>query len=356
MGSLTLLQLDGIGAKAVSGMIARYSTLGGVREAAERGDLSNLLNRVPPGLLLDLAWQDAANQAQEILEQANESGVQVLTPSAPHYPELLRLIPDCPPVLFAKGTLRDGRKNVACIGTRNPTSFGVHVTQRIVHMLAEHGWSIISGLALGVDAEAHRQALAANGHTVAILGSGLDRIDLRESQLLADEILDNGGAILSEQPFGKAATAKTLVQRNRLQSGMSVATVVLQTDIAGGSMHTARFTMMQGRQLVAAVPSGAESADPMNQGNLALTQKTGREHITLLKKISTEYADVLVKRFPNTPPAIPIHGQNDCERVLGILDACAGNHTCSCGQEAVSSIFPIRQECPADHTPHESFF
>jgi DNA processing protein len=190
-------------------------------------------------------------------------------------------------------------------------------------MLVEKGWSIVSGLAIGVDTEAHRQAIAAQGHTVAILANGLDKVYPRENKSLAEEILANGGALVSEQPFGMAATPTNLVQRDRLQSGMSVATIVMQTDIEGGSMHTARFTLTQRRRLLAPVPTGIHASEAKSQGILALTQKTGRELSSLLKKIPSEYADLLQRCFPDRPPAMPIASRDDYDAVIAILTTCA---------------------------------
>lgn len=327
LGSLTLLQLEGIGVKSARCISDRFKTLGCVRDGVDRGVLSSLLRRVPASLSHDTAWDAAARNASEILEQAEEHSVKVLTPADESYPELLRFVSDRPLVLFTKGLLREGRKNVACIGTREPSSFGVEVTNRIVQMLVEDGWSIVSGLALGVDSQAHRQALALNGHTVAVLANGLDKIYPKDNAKLAQEILDSGGVLLSEQSFGVSATPNNLVQRDRLQSGMAVATFVMQTDIEGGSMHTARFTLTQGRLLIAPVPPGIHATEPKSQGILALTQKTGRELIGLFKKMPSEYAELLERRFANTPPAMPIHSRNDYKEVLRTLYECVESKT-----------------------------
>ncbi len=115
---------------------------------------------------------------------------------------------------------------MACIGTREPTSFGIQETQSLVKILVEDDWSIVSGLALGIDTAAHRQALESNGHTVAVLGIGLDTISPRENDALARQILDKGGALISEQQFGISAIGGNLINRNRLQCGMSAGTFV----------------------------------------------------------------------------------------------------------------------------------
>jgi DNA processing protein len=107
------------------------------------------------------------------------------------------------------------------------------VTHRLVDLLVEHQWGIVSGLARGIDAESHQAALANDGYTVAVLANGLDRIYPAGNRDLAEEIVERGGALVSEQPFGVPARPANLIQGCRLQSGMSLATVVMQTDLSG---------------------------------------------------------------------------------------------------------------------------
>lgn len=338
LGSLTLLQLEGIGVKSASSLVEHFETLGMVRDAASRKELGIVLRRVPSSLDDDRAWENAAQSAEQVFDQAGELGVRILSVTDPEYPELLRLLPDRPMVLFVTGCLRSGRKNVACVGTREPSSFGVLVTQRIVEMLVDNQWSIISGLALGIDAEAHRQALAKGGHTVAVLANGLDKVYPREHKSLAAEILDKGGALVSEQAFGVSATPSNLVQRDRLQSGMSVGTIVMQTDVEGGSMHTARFTLTQRRKLFAPVPTGIHASEPKSQGILALTSKTGPELVAVLKTPPDEYASLLRREFASRSPAIPITSRNDYRVVLDTLDSLCESEEKVCGTSTSAEV------------------
>lgn len=318
-GVLTLLALPGIGAKSAQALAEAYPTLEGVRDAASRNSISTL-KRVPASLTDHQAWREAKLRAEQSVERAEELGISVLSLYDTSFPELLRAIPDPPLVLYVKGHLKSGRKNVACIGTREPSHFGVYVSQRITRVLAERGWSIVSGLALGVDAEAHRAALAAGGHTVAVLANGLDTVYPRANKALAEEILARGGALVSEQPPGVPAAASNLVQRDRLQCGMSLATFVMQTDLVGGSMHTVRFTLLQGRLLYAPVPTGNHAQEEKSRGILALTSEPGSTLVGKIKAPPPEYRHLLCSHFRDRPPARAIHSHDDYERVLGELE------------------------------------
>jgi DNA processing protein len=319
-GALTLLALPGVGAKSARALAETYETLEDVKAAAEQ-QRSGVLRRTPPSLTDPSAWQAAHVTARQTQEKADEFGTRILTLFDPCFPELLRTIPDAPLVLYVKGRLPEGRRSVACIGTREPSEFGCVAAKRITNCLATHGWSIVSGLAIGVDTHAHREALAANAHTVAVLANGLDKVYPRENAKLASEILEKGGALVSEQTFGAPAAGSNLVQRDRLQCGMSVATFVMQTDIVGGSMHTVRFTLLQHRLLFAPVPTGSHANEEKSRGIVALTSQNGSALVSSLRNPTPEYATLLRTTFHSRPPARPIHSRADYASVLAELEA-----------------------------------
>ncbi len=246
--------------------------------------------------------------------------VYSLAPSDAEYPPWLRTIPDCPPVVHVRGRLPPDRRCVACVGTRVPSEFGKVVARGISRFFAARGWSIISGLALGVDTLCHEAALEVGGHTVAVLANGLDSVYPRQNTRLAERILLAGGALLSEQPPGTPALPKYLLRRNRIQSGMTVATIVMQTDIVGGTMHTARYTLLQGRRLVVPVPQGEHAAAPKSRGLLALAQRTGTD-LALLLDAKDAFAHLLTQRFADQPVATTIVSREDYEELLGALEA-----------------------------------
>jgi DNA processing protein len=190
-------------------------------------------------------------------------------PKSERYPHLLSQI-SSPPVLYTKGQLPPEMRGVACVGTRNPTHWGQVVTKRIVHALVDAGYSIISGLATGVDAIAHQAAIEAGGHTVAVLPCSIDEVYPKHHRKLADRILASGGALVTPFAPGYKMNRGSFVRRNRIQSGLSVATMIMQCGPDSGTMHTARFTQKQGRLLCVASPSGRYESEPQSRGNLEL--------------------------------------------------------------------------------------
>ena len=314
-GLLTLLAIRGIGPRVAERISCRFETLGDVRDASPR-ELAGMVGKLAASNNWDeRIWETAYSSANRIIEEARRKSVRVLVATDEEYPSWLREIPNRPPVIYVKGVLRPGRRYVACIGTREPTHFGDQVTRRIVSLLAERGWSIVSGLAFGVDTVAHQSALEAKGHTVAVLANGLDTVYPKTNTDLANQILDCGGAWLSEQPFGRPAIARNLISRDRLQSGMSAGTIVMQTGLWGGSMHTARFTLLQGRKLFAPVPSGRHAKEAKSQGVLALTQKCGPDLGELLKAQGV-YRKLLHETYVDRPPAVPVNDRNDYGKLL----------------------------------------
>ncbi|WP_263457795.1 DNA-protecting protein DprA [Nocardioides ochotonae] len=160
---------------------------------------------------------------------------------------------------------------MAVVGTRAATAWGARTAERIATAAAHAGVSVVSGLALGIDIAAHRAVLRAGGHTTAVLGSGLDRVSPEGHRADAERIVEAGGCLLSEQLPGTPAGTRSLVARDRLQSGLCAATVLVQCGPTSGAMATARFTVEQGRILaIPAVPDGPERRDPENAGSLAL--------------------------------------------------------------------------------------
>lgn len=200
------------------------------------------------------------------------------------FPPRLRNIPSPPAVLWVRGNLPDpAAPAIAVVGTREPTAWGIRTAERSVEALEGTGAVIVSGLALGIDGVAHRRALASGLSTVAVLGSGVDSPTPREHRRLADEILEAGGALVAEVPPGTSPSARTLVARNRLQSGMSDAVVVAQCGLGSGTLHTARFSLLQRRRLIVPRPTGAQAREVQCAGNLALIEGADPAHIKASK-------------------------------------------------------------------------
>ncbi len=195
------------------------------------------------------------------LRRADELGVKLIALSDTEYPAQLREIYAPPSVLYLRGDCsvlkRDG---VAVIGTRQPTLYGQETARRLSFDLAHAGITVVSGLALGVDAEAHRGALQAEGTTVAVLGSALDRLAPVENSDLARSIVQKGGAVVSEFPFGRSADRTTFPLRNRVVSGLSRGVLVIEAGTRSGTFITVDQALEQGRSVMA-VPGRIDSVN-----------------------------------------------------------------------------------------------
>ena len=179
--------------------------------------------RAGDGLCADAAWREAKDWADDQITTAERCGARIVSAVDDEYPALLAATRDDPFLLFVRGRFCGCRqKSVAIIGTREPTPHGRLIAQRITGFFAERHWSIVSGLALGCDALAHQTAIEAGAHTVAVLAHGLHMIAPAQHKGLAQDILDAGGALVSEYPFGAKALGARFVKRDRTQAGMSL--------------------------------------------------------------------------------------------------------------------------------------
>ncbi|MCX7713439.1 MAG: DNA-processing protein DprA [Chthoniobacterales bacterium] len=202
---------------------------------------------------------------------AQRLGAKILTPESPDYPSLLLQIHDPPTVLYLLGQLpKPNQCTIAIVGTRKPSLYGSESARKLAFELASAGASITSGLALGIDSHAHQATLQANGHTTAILGSGLAHIYPRSNRQLARKILDSGGAILSEFPIQTPPDPQTFPIRNRIISGISHATLVVEADPKSGALITANLALEQGRPIYA-IPGRIDN--PLALGSNRLIQQ-----------------------------------------------------------------------------------
>ncbi len=218
---------------------------------------------LPASVLRNLLNLRAELDVQRVWDDIQAQGIQVLTWEDPAYPERLQSISQPPPVLYVRGTLlSDDAWAVAVVGTRRVTRYGRQVAEEIATGLARHGVTVVSGLARGVDGVAHRAALQAGGRTLAVLGCGVDHIYPPEHRSLAEDILQ-AGALVSDYPPGTPPDAANFPARNRIISGLSLATVVVEAGETSGALITARFAVEQGRD-VFAVPGGIYA--PLSKG------------------------------------------------------------------------------------------
>lgn len=183
------------------------------------------------------------------LAQVQAAGITALTWHDPGYPRLLREIDDQPPVLYVSGELGPGdERSVTVVGTRQPTAYGREVTQHLAGDLARAGVTVVSGLARGIDGVAHRAALDAGGRTIAVMGSGPDVIYPPEHKQLAADIVAQG-SLLTEYPLGTRPDARHFPRRNRLLSGLTLGTLVIEAGEKSGALITVRNALEQNREV-----------------------------------------------------------------------------------------------------------
>jgi len=274
---LRLRAIDGIGDQTILALVGEWqhpeAVLGASDdELVQRGCSSRLAEAIRRG-----PDQEACRRIDRELTALQRTGIEVRTILDPFYPARLRMIPDPPPLLYVSGTLTEQDElALAIVGARRATAAGKVLTEELAGDLARAGFTVISGLARGVDAAAHRGALAVGGRTVAVLGCGIDRTYPPEHVRLRREI-EERGAILSELSLGAPPHSAHFPRRNRIISGMSVGVVITEAAINSGSLITARLAAEQGRE-VFAVPGFVK--DETSRGTNALL----KEGATLIEK------------------------------------------------------------------------
>ena len=202
------------------------------------------------------------------LMRAEKFGVTIVTPVDPGYPPQLLKVPGAPLALYVKGDVQAlSRPSVALIGTRRATSYGLAVANRLAYDLSQAGWSVVSGLALGIDAAAHRGALDGGGATVGVIGSGLDRFYPEENRELAREMVRGGGAVVSEFPFGRPCDQTTFPIRNHVVAALARGIVAVECPAKSGTLITTGIAADLGRTVMA-VPARIDSR--MSAGCLRL--------------------------------------------------------------------------------------
>ncbi|MBI5030205.1 MAG: DNA-protecting protein DprA [Chloroflexi bacterium] len=196
-----------------------------------------------------------------------EDGIAVLTLDDDAYPALLKQIGDAPPVLFIRGAFEDADvRAVAIVGTREPTERGIRLGRTLARGLSERGFTIVSGLARGMDTTAHRGALDGNGRTIAVLGSGIRNIHPRENISLADEVANGHGAVISEFHPTAPPTGPNLMARDRVTSGLARGVIVVEAARASGSLDTAKRARKQKRRVFAVRDGGAGTDELIDTG------------------------------------------------------------------------------------------
>jgi DNA processing protein len=258
-------------------------------------DFSKLsVKRVPVALksFLDAGrFDDARAETNEKLSLWRQNGVEVFSYCSSHYPSQLLALDKPPPFLFCKGNfdLLNERKAVAVVGTRNNTALGELITRKTIDAFSSFGFTIISGLALGIDSIAHEEALARNAPTIAVLVD-LSLISPSSNQGLADQIIASNGLLVSENPPGTKAIPAFFAKRDRIQAGLATAVFAIETTVDGGTMHAIRSANSMSRPVY--VPNAEAAGYPdLNSPEISGTQALVREK-NAIYYTRESYADI----------------------------------------------------------------
>ncbi len=310
---LRLIRSDNIGPRTFRALINRYGGAGAALEA-----LPALVRETIGARKIRIADRDVCLRE---LETAQRAGARFVALGEPDYPQALRAIDSPPPLVAVKGHGDVVLKPmIAVVGSRNASAAGLTLTERLTHDFAGQNYVIVSGLARGIDQKAHRAALKTG--TIAVLAGGLDRIYPSEHRGLAEEICEHG-ALISEMPFGWEPRGRDFPRRNRIVSGLALATVVIEAARRSGSLITARFANEQGRE-VFAVPGSP--LDPRAEGTNDLLRQgatfcTRAEDVLEALALIRDPGDVPTQSAqedePSGPAQVPLWDETD---LFGVVE------------------------------------
>jgi DNA processing protein len=274
-------RISGIGIKRIEKLRAQFGTLGNAWNAPE-----NLLKEAKLGdsIIQSLLIQRKKIDLQVEFDKLTKHHIQLITFLDEAYPSQLKTIDDPPPVLYVRGELSpQDEKALAIVGTRKCTHYGRDVSFQLSQELAQNGVTIISGLAQGIDASAHKGALKGGGRTIAVLGCGADTIYPQEHAELAKQIIGKG-ALISEFPLGTPPISKNFPRRNRLISGLALGVLVVEAPEKSGALITAHTAAEQGRE-VFVIPGNITNHNASGTNKLL---QDGAKLITSTKDILNE--------------------------------------------------------------------
>jgi DNA processing protein len=291
---LRLNLVPGLGPRTYQLLLERFGSPRGILNASV-SKLQEVRN-VGPKLAMSLVTHGTEAAAREELAGARAAGVKLLIRDAADYPAALGRIPDPPTVIYCKGTLGevDGLA-IGVVGSRHCTAYGRQQTNRLAQALARVGITVVSGLARGIDAEAHKGALEAGGRTIAVCATGMNTIYPPEHVDLAAAVVKQG-CLLTESPMDQTPKSGLFPQRNRIISGLSLGVVLIEAGRSSGALHTARHAMEQNRE-VFAMPGRVDSEASL--GCLDLI----RDGATLIRDVDDVLSALgpLVKPIQRTP-------------------------------------------------------
>lgn len=308
---IALSSINGLGGVTYKNLISRFSDPPKVFSAASNDLLK--VEGVSPNIAKLIKGFEDWESAKEEIDKLKKLGLNLLVLTDLAYPENLYNIYNPPPYLYIAGKItKDDKKAISIVGSRIPDVYGKKVTEQIAAELARNGITVVSGLARGIDSIAHRACLKAGGRTLAVLGSGIDFVYPPENKSLYKEISQNG-AVLSEFKIGTKPEASNFPRRNRIISGLSLGTLVVQATEKSGSLITAEFALEQNRE-VFAIPGNIGSK--LSKGANKLIKKGAKlvnDVDDILEEIGGFIGAKNKKKVLNT---VQIEGLEPAERLI----------------------------------------
>src|SRR6266550_4722174 len=305
---IALNMTPGVGSRVTARLLEHFGSAEAIFDAPRR-ELALL--RLPLETVESIVARELHERAEREIESVRKLGGDILVLDDGIYPALLRETYDPPVVLYVKGAWAEclERPCVSIVGSRRCSTYGQNAALMMSRELAQRGVTIVSGLARGIDAAAHRGALEAGGRTVAVMGTGLDRVYPRDHKKLADEILNRGGAMVTQFPLGTPPVSENFPYRNRVISGLSLGVLVVEAAENSGSLITARLAMEQNRE-VFAVPGNITSRNSF--GTNYLIKGAGAKLIQQSQDVAAELPPQIAAKI--LPP--PLNDERKKERSL----------------------------------------
>ena len=316
--------LNGIGPARANALIEFCGSPAGIFDLSVqdltriRGISENLAEKI-------LAWEKTTPYDKE-MEMAENGGVTLLTPADEDYPQALREIHDAPLCLYVRGTIPPeiSQRSIAMVGTRNTSTYGATMARHLAESAGYAAWVTVSGLAVGIDTIVHWATLDAGGKTVGVLGGGLARFHPQENIPLARDIVANGGAVISEFPMTFAPTRHSFPMRNRIISGLSLGTLVVEAGVNSGSLITAAQAIEQGKRIFAvpgeADASGSNGCNALIRKGAVLVENFDHilEEFEFLPGFQQDFASLLRENTGNDYDA---NSDNEDENDLSMLSS-----------------------------------
>jgi DNA processing protein len=308
---VALNMTPGIGPRAAAKLLERFGSAEAVY-GATRVELEKC--RLLPEAVDSIIARDRHTEAEGEIENVRKLGGDILVLDDGVYPSLLREIYDPPIALYVKGAWSECLEQpcVAIVGSRKCSTYGQNAAVMLARDLAQRGVTVVSGFARGIDAAAHRGAMEAGGRTIAVLGTGIDEIYPRDHKKLSEEVLDGGGAMVTQFPLRTPPVSENFPYRNRIISGLSLGVVVVEAAENSGSLITARLAIEQNRE-VYAVPGNITSRNSF--GTNYLIKGAGAKLVQQWQDIAAELPpQIAAKLLP--PPLGDKRGQKKNEKSL----------------------------------------